>query len=119
MQVQGQVVLAAGCQVIMNLHNEVVEEKLVRVYNRPYLAFRYVDDERFHVKGIKPGWRWERKTMAMVYRSYWQEKDIRYKLTTTVTEDIESIQTQVKLTSPSPSPSPKPQIQKGKRDFGL
>ena len=44
----------AGCRVIMNIHDEVVTEKLEKVNNSPDLAFRYVDDERFHVKGIKP-----------------------------------------------------------------
>ena len=42
-----------------------------------------MDDERFHVKGIKPGWRWDRSTGTMVYRNTWEEEDIEEKLTTT------------------------------------
>ena len=39
---------------IVNLHDEEVEGKLVKINNSPDLAFRYVDDERSHVNGIKP-----------------------------------------------------------------
>ena len=43
-----------GCRFIRNIHDKVVAEMLEKVNNKPDLAFRYVEDERFHVKGIKP-----------------------------------------------------------------
>ena len=43
----------------MNIHDEEVEQKLRKVNNIPDLAFRYVDDERYHLRGLKPGWRWD------------------------------------------------------------
>ena len=66
----------------MNIHDEEVEQKLKKVNNNPDLAFRYVDDERYHLRGLKPGWRWDLRSEVMVYRTGWKEEDTRDKLTT-------------------------------------
>ncbi len=42
-----------------------------------------MDDERFHLKGIKTGWRWDEKIRSMVYRSIWREEDTMEGLTRT------------------------------------
>ena len=73
----------AGARLIMNLHDEVVKEKLEKIRNMPDIAFRYVDDERFHLRGFKPGWRWDMRKESMVYRGAWLEEDTRDSLTVT------------------------------------
>ena len=93
----------AGCRVIMNIHDEVVAEKLEKIDNNPDLAFRYVDDERYHLRGLKPGWRWNPRTESIVYRSKWMVEDTREKLTTTkrtareLQKILESVYTELKF----------------------
>ena len=87
----------------MNIHDEEVEQKLRKVNNIPDLAFRYVDDERYHLRGLKPGWRWDLRSEVMVYRTGWKEEDTRDKLTTTqltareLQKILESVHTELKF----------------------
>ena len=71
----------AGARVIMNIHYKEVEGKLEKISNKPDLDFRYVDDERFHLRGVKPGLKWDVRTGAMMYRSSLQEEDTKDRLT--------------------------------------
>ena len=57
----------------MNCWDSDVQHKLELIKNAPKMAFRYIDDLRQMVQGIKLGWRWEDN--AMQFKRVWQEEE--------------------------------------------
>lgn len=50
-----------------------------------------MDDERFHLRGIKPGWKWDVRTEAMVYREAWLEEDAGLTTTQITARELQKI----------------------------
>ena len=57
----------------MNCWDSDVQHKLEFIGNAPKMAFRYIDDLRQIVHGIKLGWRW--KNGVMQFKRLWQEEE--------------------------------------------